>query len=124
MVRQILTNPEMMRSMMTPQNLAAAQSMMNDPNAMNNMGSMGGGANPFTMPGMQQNQGATNNTNNNAQQQPNPFQGMDLSAMMGGMGNQGMNMDMLNAMMGGGAANNSSSTDSRPAREKYAEQLA
>lgn len=93
--------------------------MMNDPNAMNNMGSMGGGANPFTMPGMQQNQGATN-TNNNAQQQPNPFQGMDLSAMMGGMGNQGMNMDMLNAMMGGGAAN----TDSRPAREKYAEQLA
>lgn len=96
--------------------------MMNDPNAMNNMGSMGGGANPFMMPGMQ-NQGATNN-NNNAQQQPNPFQGMDLSAMMGGMGNQGMNMDMLNAMMGGGAANNSSSTDSRPAREKYAEQLA
>lgn len=42
-----------MRSMMTPQNLAAAQQMMNDPNAMNNMSSMGGGANPFMMPGMQ-----------------------------------------------------------------------
>lgn len=50
---------------------------------------------------------------------------MDLSAMMGGnMGNMGnMNMDMLNAMMGGGANNNNSS-DNRPAREKYAEQLA
>jgi len=49
---------------------------------------------------------------------------MDLSAMMGGNQNQGMNMDMLNAMMGGGAANNAASSDNRPAREKYAEQLA
>jgi len=115
----------MMRQMMTPQNMAAAQAMMNDPNAMNNMSSMGGGANPFTMPGMQ-NQGATNaNANaNTQQQQPNPFQGMDLSAMMGG-NNGGMNMDMLNMMMGGGgAANTNNSSDSRPAREKYAEQLA
>ena len=51
MMRQILTNPDMMRDLMTPQNLQAAQSMMSDPNAMQNMSSMGGGASPFMMPG-------------------------------------------------------------------------
>mmetsp|Transcript_15519 Transcript_15519/g.26239 ORF Transcript_15519/g.26239 Transcript_15519/m.26239 type:complete len:82 (-) Transcript_15519:96-341(-) len=47
---------------------------------------------------------------------------------MGGMGGMGgMNMDpaMLQAMMGGGAGAGAgtASTDSRPPREKYAEQL-
>lgn len=40
-MRAILSNPEMMRSMMTPENLNAAMSMMGGSGGMGGMGGMG-----------------------------------------------------------------------------------
>ena len=95
-MRAMLTNPDLMRSMMTPENINAAMGMM---------GGAGGGMPPGFggMGGMG---------------------GMGGFPGMGGMG--GMNpamMAQLEAMMGGGSAN-SNPADTRPPREKYATELA
>jgi hypothetical protein len=41
-MRAVLTNPDMMRQMMTPENLNAAMSMMGGMGGMGGMGAMGG----------------------------------------------------------------------------------
>ena len=52
----------------------------------------------------------------------NPFMGMGMNPMMmGGMG--GMSPAQMQAMMGG-AGGAAASTDTRPPKEKYAEQIA
>ena len=107
-IREILTNPDLMRSRLTPENIAADLNKMTDmmKDMMNNMGDMGGNSSPFTMPDMM-NQGTSSanpNANANANANANPFSNIGPA--------------MMQSMFGG---NSGASSDSRPPCEKYAE---
>jgi hypothetical protein len=100
-MRAMLTNPEMMRNMMTPENMQAAMGMMGQGGAggMPGMGGMGG------MPGMG---------------------GMGGMLGMGG-GMPAMDpamMAQMQAMMGGGAGGAGAQADDKPPKEKYAAEIA
>ena len=96
-MRAVLTNPDMMRQMMTPENLNAAMGMMG--------GQGGAGGMPPGMAGMM---GGMGGAPGGMPPGMNPQMMAQMEAMMGG------------ANPGAGSA----STDSRPPREKYSAELA
>ena len=65
-MRAILTNPDMMREIMTPQNMAAAMGMMQG-GGPGGMGAMGGMPGSMPMPGTAGGAGGVRQTSGNAQ---------------------------------------------------------
>lgn len=104
-IRAMLSNPDMMRQMMTPENMQAAMGMMGGQGGM--PPGMGAG-----MPGM----GGM----------PPGMGGMPPGGMGGMPGMDPAMMAQMQAMMGGPSSGgaNPGATDSQPPREKYATELA
>lgn len=111
-MRAILTNPDMMREIMTPQNMTAAMGMMNQ-GGPGGMGAMGGMPGSMPMPGAGAGAGAGMG---GMGMDPMMMQYMQMQGM-GGMGGPGMGGLGSPAMGGMGGF------DARPPREKYASQL-
>jgi ubiquilin len=117
-MRAILTNPDMMREIMTPQNMQAAMGMMQG-GGPGGMGAMGGMPGSMPMPGGAGGAGGAGG----------------MPGGMGGFGGMGgMDPFLMQQMMGGGfggpgfgggmgGAGGASAGDSRPPRERYASQL-
>jgi hypothetical protein len=125
-MRAILTNPDMMREIMTPQNMTAAMGMMNQ-GGPGGMGAMGGMPGSMPMPGAGAGAGMGGMGGPGMGGMGGPgMGGMGMDPMMmqymqmqgmGGMGGPGMGGLGSPAMGGLGGF------DARPPREKYASQL-
>jgi|DEB19_MinimDraft_2_1074335.scaffolds.fasta_scaffold22663_3 hypothetical protein len=129
-MRAILTNPDMMREIMTPQNMTAAMGMMNQ-GGPGGMGAMGGMPGSMPMPGAGAGAGAGAGMGG--------MGGPGMGGMGGpGMGGMGMDPMMMQYMqmqgmggmggpgmggLGSPAMGGMGGFDARPPREKYASQL-
>ena len=132
-MRAILTNPDMMREIMTPQNMTAAMGMMNQ-GGPGGMGAMGGMPGSMPMPGAGAGAGAGMGGMGGPGiggmggpgmggmgMDPMMMQYMQMQGM-GGMGGPGMG-GMGAPGMGSPAMGGMGGFDARPPREKYASQL-